>query len=103
MEEVASIHQLQALTMPKKPFPQNITIAYNEKEYIGEALMPEWIHMVWNQQQRAHLRLPTILVFNEFRGHQTMSIKEVLRDAAAHLAVILGQPPPFSHCSEQAF
>lgn len=64
MEEVASVHQLQALTMPKKPFPQNITISYNEKGYISEALMLEWIHMVWNRQQRAHLRLPTILVLS---------------------------------------
>ncbi|KAH8039759.1 hypothetical protein HPB51_008691 [Rhipicephalus microplus] len=55
---------------------------------MDEAMMLEWIRLVWNRRASALLRLRSMLVLDAFRGHLTDAVKRALDDGKMHLAVI---------------
>uniref|UniRef100_A0A6G5A925 Putative pogo transposable element n=1 Tax=Rhipicephalus microplus TaxID=6941 RepID=A0A6G5A925_RHIMP len=77
-------------TMPKEAFPRDVVVRVNEKGYMDEALMREWIRTVWNRRPGALLQRRNMLVLDAFRGHLTASVKESLRDGRTDLVVIPG-------------
>lgn len=76
--------------MPKESFPREAIVRVNEKGSMDEALVPEWIRVVWNRRPGALLRLPSVLVLDAFRGHLTAGAKQELSDVGADLVVISG-------------
>lgn len=77
-------------TLPKEAFPRDVVVRVNEKGYMDEALMREWIRTVWNRRPGALLQHRNMLVLDAFRGHLTASVKEALRDGKTDLVVIPG-------------
>lgn len=77
-------------TLPKEPFPRDVVVRVNEKGYMDETLMVDWIRTVWNRRPGALLRCPNMLVLDAFRGHLTASVKQALRDGRTDLVVIPG-------------
>lgn len=77
-------------TLPKEAFPRDVVVRVNEKGYMDEALMREWIRTVWNRRPGALLQRRNMLVLDAFRGHLTTSVKEALRDGKTDLVVIPG-------------
>lgn len=62
----------------------------NEKGFMNESLMLEWIRLVWNRRPGALFQRPNMLVLDSFRGHLTASVKRALCDGKTDLVVIPG-------------
>ncbi|KAH8020465.1 hypothetical protein HPB51_001906 [Rhipicephalus microplus] len=77
-------------TILKEVLSPGVVIRVNKKEYIDEAMMLEWIRVVWNRWASALLRLRSMLVLDAFRGHLTDAVKHALGDGKTDLAVIPG-------------
>lgn len=77
-------------TLPKEAFPRDIVVRVNEKGYMDEALMVDWVRTVWDRRPGALLRCRNMLVLDAFRGHLTASVKQALRDGRTDLVVIPG-------------
>ncbi|XP_075742515.1 uncharacterized protein LOC119169112 isoform X1 [Rhipicephalus microplus] len=77
-------------TMLKKVFPPDVVICVNKKGYMNEAVMLEWIKVVWNRWPGALLHLRSMLVLDVFRDHLTDAVKRALGDGETGLAVISG-------------
>lgn len=76
--------------MPKEAFPPGVVVRVNEKGYMDEAMMLEWIRVVWNRRPGALLRPRSMLVLDAFRGHLTEGVKRVLCDGKTDLVIIPG-------------
>lgn len=77
-------------TMPKEAFPPGVVVRVNEKGYMDEVMMLEWIRVVWNRRPGALLRPRSMLVLDAFRGHLTEGVKRVLCDGKTDLVIIPG-------------
>lgn len=54
-------------TLPKREkFPKNV-VHCQEKRWMDEALVLDWIKSVWSQRPRTLLGLPSMLVLDAFR------------------------------------
>lgn len=61
-------------TLPKETFSRDVVVRVNEKGYMDEAVMVNWIQTVWNRRPGALLRCPSMLVLDAFRGHLTAGV-----------------------------
>lgn len=77
-------------TLPKEDFPRDVIVRCNEKGFMNESLMLEWIRLVWNRRPGALFQRPNMLVLDSFRGHLTASVKRALCDGKTDLVVIPG-------------
>lgn len=77
-------------TMPKEAFPAGVIVRINEKGYMDEALMLEWIRVVWNRWPGALLHYQSMLILDAFRGHLTEAVKRALSESKTDLVVIPG-------------
>lgn len=76
--------------MPRKAFPPGVVVRVNEKGYMDEAMMFEWIWVAWNRRPGALLHPRSMLVLDAFRGHPTDAVKCALGDGRTDLVVIPG-------------
>jgi len=71
-------------------FPKDVIVRAQEKEWMTEELMLEWLKIVWDHRPRAFLNQPSMLVLDAFKGHLTDSVKNQLRKMNPELFVIPG-------------
>lgn len=77
--------------MPKNEnFPKGVHIRCQEKGWMTEELVIDWITTVWCRRPGALLARQSMLVLDAFRGHLTEGVKKKLQEEATDLVVIPG-------------
>jgi hypothetical protein len=65
---------LKRKTLPKlESFPKDVIVRAQEKGWMTEELMMEWLKLVWSRRPGAFLNQPSMLVLDAFKGHVTYS------------------------------
>jgi len=83
---------LKLETLPKsEAFPKDVIVRAQEKGWMTEELMLEWLKIVWGCRPRAFLDQTSMLVLDTFRGHLTDSVKNQLRKMKTELVAIPGE------------
>ena len=82
---------LKRKTLPKsEAFPKNVIVRAQEKGWMTEELMLEWLKILWGRRSRAFLNQPSMLVLDAFKGYLTDSVKNQLCKMKTKLVVIPG-------------
>jgi hypothetical protein len=78
-------------TLPKlESFPKDVIVRAQEKGWMTEELMLEWLKLVWSRRPGAFLNQPSMLVLDAFKGHVTDSVKDQFHKMKTELVVIPG-------------
>ena len=81
---------LKKKALPKsEAFPKDVIDRAQEKGWITEELMLEWLKIIWGRRPTASLNQPSMLVLDAFKGHLTDSVKNQLRKMNIERVVIL--------------
>lgn len=78
-------------------FPQTVVVRANEKKFMNDGTVMEWVKLVWCLRTQAALQPCSVLVLDAFRGHLTQKVKEKLCDVSTDMLVI-----PESHKTASA-
>lgn len=81
---------LRRKTLPKEKLPKGLIVRCQEKGWMTNELVMDWVKVVWNRRPGALLRQRGMLVLDAFRGHLTPQVKKVLEDGHTDLVVIPG-------------
>jgi hypothetical protein len=82
---------LKRKTVPKsESFPKDVIVRAQEKGWMTEELMLEWLKLVWSCRPGAFLNQLSMLVLDAFKEHVTDSVKDQLRKMKTELVVIPG-------------
>ena len=82
---------LKRKTLPKsEAFLKDILVRAQEKGWMMEELILEWLKIVWGRRPRAFLNQPSMLVLDAFKGHLSDSMKNQLCKMKTELVVIPG-------------
>jgi hypothetical protein len=82
---------LKRKNVPKnETFPSGVIVRAQEKGWMTQELMLEWIKLVWNRRPGFSRNPPNMLVLDAFKGHLTDSVKKMLKESSCDLAVIPG-------------
>lgn len=77
--------------LPKnESFLPGLIVKAQEKGWLDNELLLEWIKRVWNQQPGALLKHPGMLVMDSFRGHLTDNVKKGLSKIKTQQVIIPG-------------
>jgi hypothetical protein len=60
----------------KPSFPKGIVVMANEKGWINEDMMKEWIEKVWKRRKDAFFCKKSVLIYDSQRAHITGNIKD---------------------------
>ena len=71
-------------------FPAGIHVRFQEKGWMDEKLMKDWVNKVWNRRSGALLKKPAMLVLDSFRGHLVDDVKRELSEGKTDLVIIPG-------------
>lgn len=77
-------------TIPKEDFPPDVLIRCNEKGWVNEDLVIEWLNEVWRKRKGAFFQPSGLLVMDSMRAHLTDPVKKAAQKCAASLAIIPG-------------
>lgn len=77
-------------TIPKGDFPPDIIICANDKGWMCEDIMFQWIEKVWQRRKGSFFDRKGFLVMDSMRSHLLDSVKSRLKKASTDLAVIPG-------------
>lgn len=79
------------LTMPKEKFPKEIVVKVNEKGWMTEGLMKNWLRECYSKRPVAFFRRKkALLVMDSMRAHVTDSVKAAIKSTNSTPAVIPG-------------
>lgn len=79
------------ITMPKEELPRGLVIKVNQKGWMVEGLMKEWLAECYAKRPGGFFRLKkALLVLDSMRAHITDSVKEAIRSTNSIPAVIPG-------------
>ncbi|KAK8784512.1 hypothetical protein V5799_009125 [Amblyomma americanum] len=81
---------LKRKTIPKGVFPKGIVVRAQEKGWMDDELVLDWVKSVWEKRPGAMLARRSLLVLDSFRDHLTGRVKERLRGIRTDMAVIPG-------------
>jgi hypothetical protein len=82
---------LKRKTLPKsESYPNDVIVRAQEKGWMMEELMLEWLKTVWTRGPGAFLNQPSMLVLDAFKGHVTDSMKDQFRKMKTELVIIPG-------------
>jgi hypothetical protein len=82
---------LKRKTLPKsEAFLKDIVIRSQEKGWMMEVLMLEWLEVIWSRRPGAFLNQPSMCALYAFKGHVTDSVKDQLQKKKTKLVVIPG-------------
>jgi hypothetical protein len=68
---------LKRKNLPNEKLPTGIMFKCNEKGWMMEELMVEWLTKVWHRRPGALLKKRGMLVLDAFKGHITKTVKTV--------------------------
>ena len=80
-------------TNPKTPkseklFPDDVIVRNQEKGWMTETLMFDWLRNVWEIRPGGLSKIPSMLCLDAFRGHLTDAVREKIHSLASDLVVI---------------
>lgn len=76
--------------VPAAQFPNGVIVRAQEKGWMTDDLVKDWLKCVWEKRPGADLGARSLLVLDSFRGHLTENVREQLRASETDLAVIPG-------------
>jgi len=89
--KLPSLPILKRKTLTKsEAFPKDVIIRAQEKGWMTQELMLEWINIVWDCRPRTFLNQRSMLDLDAFNGHLTDSVKNKFRKLKTELVVIPG-------------
>ena len=77
-------------TLPKGDFPKGVIVRAQEKGWMDQRLMEDWLNVVWGRRVSGISNKRSLLVLDAFRCHYSDSTKEKMRSRKIDLAVIPG-------------
>uniref|UniRef100_A0A669DWZ2 HTH CENPB-type domain-containing protein n=1 Tax=Oreochromis niloticus TaxID=8128 RepID=A0A669DWZ2_ORENI len=78
-------------TLPKEKFPAGIIIKANEKGWMDEEMMKEWLREVYVRRPGGFFHAsPSLLICDSMRAHLTADVKKLVKQMNSELAVIPG-------------
>lgn len=77
-------------TLPKGDFPSDIVISANEKGWMCESIMFEWIEKVWQRRKGSFFDRKGLLIMDSMRSHLLDTVKSHFKKLSTDLAVIPG-------------
>lgn len=81
---------LKRKRIPNEAFPKGIVVRAQEKGWMDDELVLDWIKSVWQNRPGAMLAKRSLLVLDSFRGHLTDRVKKQLGSICTDMAVIPG-------------
>jgi hypothetical protein len=79
---------LRRKTMPKEKLPAGPVFRCQEKDWMTNELMIDWVKVVWKRRPGTLFNKRGILILYSFKGHLTQQVKEEMRKANTDLVVI---------------
>jgi hypothetical protein len=76
--------------MPKEKLPAGLVFRCQEKVWMTNELMMDWVKVVWKLRPGTLLNKRGMLVLDSSKGHLTQQIKEEMRKANTDPVVIPG-------------
>ena len=73
--------------LKSEAFLKDIIVRAQEKEWMTEELMLEWLKIVWGHRPRAFLNQPSMFVLDAVKGHLTDSMKNQLHKMKTELVI----------------
>ena len=77
-------------TLPKEKFPSGIHVRVQEKGWMDQDLVKDWVDKVWDRKPGALRRQKSMLVLDSFRGHLNEDVKKELQRGRTDMVVISG-------------
>lgn len=77
-------------TMPKANFPSDVVIRCNEKGWMSEEIMYEWLAEVWRKRKNSFFQPSGLLIMDSMSAHKVDSVKTALKKVSAEPAIIPG-------------
>lgn len=78
-------------TLPKEKFPAGVIIKANEKGWMDEEKMREWLREVYVERPDGFFHAsPSLLICDSMRAHLTAAVKHQVKQMNSELAVIPG-------------
>lgn len=78
-------------TLPKEKFPAEIIIKANEKGWMDEEMMKDWLREVYVRRPGGFFHAsPSLLICDSMRAHLTADVKKLVKQMNCELAVIPG-------------
>uniref|UniRef100_A0A8C4RRH5 HTH CENPB-type domain-containing protein n=1 Tax=Erpetoichthys calabaricus TaxID=27687 RepID=A0A8C4RRH5_ERPCA len=78
-------------TLPKnEKFPPGIIIQAQQKGWMDNDLVIDWLKCVWQSRPGSLLKMPNMLVMDSFHGHFTEGVKKRLKDGKTDQVIIPG-------------
>ena len=81
---------LKRKTMPKETLPPGIIFRVQEKGWMNEDLVVDWLKVVWGNRPGALTKKRGMLVLEAFRGHLTAKVKRLVATLHTDLVIIPG-------------
>jgi hypothetical protein len=81
---------LRRKTMPKGKLPVGLVFWCQEKGWMTNELMMNWVRVIWKRKRGTLLNKRGMLVLDAFRGHLTQQVKEEMRKGNTDVLVIPG-------------
>lgn len=81
---------LRRKTMPKEKLPPGIVYRCQEKGWMTQELVIDWLKTVWNRRPGALLKMKGMLALDAFRGHLTPQVKKEVEAMNTDLVIIPG-------------
>ena len=77
-------------TMPKEKIPSEVIVMVQQKGWVDENILLQWLEKVWFKRPGALLKPDSLLVWDMFRAHLLDSVKRKLKENKTRQAVIPG-------------
>lgn len=75
-------------TLPKGDFPSDVIVSANEKGWMCESVMIEWLEKVWQRRKGSFFNSKGLLIMDSMRSHLLDSVKRRCEKLSADIAVI---------------
>lgn len=77
-------------TIPREEFPKGIVVAANEKGWINDEMMCQWIEKVWRRRKNSFFNPKSLLILDAHKAHKTERVKKEIQKLS-QLAIIPGR------------
>lgn len=77
-------------TLPKEQFPKGVIVRVQEKGWMDDNLVLDWVENVWCKRPGGLIKKRSLLVLDAFRCHRSEKLKEKLKSSKTDLCIIPG-------------
>lgn len=81
---------LNRKTIPKDPIPNGLAVRAQEKGWMNEALVIDWVKTIWQYRPDGLRNKKSLLVLDSYAAHKCESVRRALYNNNTRLAIIPG-------------